>query len=108
MATQSPFLVKKKIVEKGKLEGVIVENQSKLYKLDVQELLGLIAYFKRVVLVDSPRSDKPASLAVVHEKVSDGLRFYFRTIRDKTHTNDFSKVPKVKLISAKKYPSLNV
>jgi len=108
MAVQSPYLVKKKIVEKGKLEGVILENQSKLYKLDVQTLLGLIEYWKRTVLVDSPRSDKPASLAVVHEKVADGLRFYFRTIKDKVHTNDFSKVPKVKLISAKKYPTLNV
>ena len=108
MATQSPFIVKKRIVERGKLEGVILENQSKLYKMDVQELLGLIAYFKRSVLVDYSGADKPAALAVVNEKVADGLRFYFRTVHDKVTKNNFSKVPKVKLISSKRYPTLNV
>jgi|SRR6185436_2923510 len=105
--TQSPFLIKKRIVEKGKLEGVLVENQSKIYQLDTFGLLNLIEVQKRTVLVDSPRADKPASLAVVHEKIADGLRFYFRSVRDKVKTNDFNKTPKVKAISAKKYPKLS-
>jgi hypothetical protein len=108
MTVQSPYLVKKKIIEKGKLEGVILMNQDKLYKLNVQDLLGLIVYFKRSVLVDYAGADKPATLAVVHEKVADGLKFYFRTVHDKVTKNNFSKVKKVKAISAKKYPTLNI
>jgi len=106
--TQSAFLVKKRIVEKGKLEGVLVENQSKLYRLDVKELLGLIEYFKRTVLVDYSGADKPAPLGVDHLKTKDGLQFYFRTVHDKTKKNNFNMVSKVKAISAKKYPKLNV
>lgn len=103
---QSPYLVRKRIIDKGKLQGVLVENQSKLYRVDVSELLGLIAYFKRTVLVDIKHADKPASVAVVHRKTKDGLSFYFRTVHDTIKSNNFNKIESIRLISSLKYKIL--
>jgi hypothetical protein len=100
--TQSPYLVKKRILEGNKLWGAVVENQSKLFKMDIQDLLGLISYYKRTVLVDIPNADKPATLVVVNHMIKDGLAFYFRTVHDKLKGNNFNKVPAIKLITANK------
>ena len=100
--TQSPYLVKKRILEGKTLWGAVVENQSKLYKMDVQDMLTLMSFHKRTVLVDIPNADKPATLVVVSHRIKDGLAFYFRTIHDKIRANNFNKVPAIKLITANK------
>lgn len=81
------------------LWGVVVENQSKTYKMDIGDLLGLLVYWNRTVLVDFAGEDKPSALTVVHE---NNGKFYFRTIKDKTIKNNFNKIPSIKLISANK------
>ena len=80
------------------LWGVVVMNQDKLTKMDVGDLLGLLVYQNRTVLVDFAGQDKPSSLTVVHE----GNKFYFRTVKDKTVKNNFNNIPAIKLISANK------
>ena len=99
MPVQSPYLIKRRIMEGNELWGVEIENQSKLFKMDIGDLLGLLVYWNRTVLVDIPNADKPSSLTVVQEKNG---RFYFRTIRDKVIKNNFNKIPEIKLISCNK------
>jgi len=106
LSVKSPFLIKKRIIDKGSLWGVLVENEGKLYKVDVRELLGLIVYFGRTVLVDIKHADKPASLAVAHRKTKDSLIFYFRSVHDQLKGNNFNKVEAIKLITANKYKVL--
>jgi hypothetical protein len=104
--TQSPYSVKKRILDGKALWGVVVQNQGKLYRMDIQDLLGLIAYFKRTVLVDTKYKDDPATLTVVNYRVKDGLAFYFRTVHDKIRANNFNKVPACQLSTAKKFKVL--
>ncbi len=96
---QSPYLIKKRIMDGKELWGVTIENQSKLYKMDIGDLLGLIVYWNRTVLVDIPNADKPSALTVVHE---NNGKFYFRTIKDKIIKNNFNEIPAIKLISSNK------
>ena len=104
MTVQSPYLIKKRVVDDGELWGVIVENQGKKYKLPVKDMLRLILNDERTFLVDFAGQDKPSSLSVVQEK---GGRFYFRTVHDKTEKNNFNKIDAIKLISSDKFKKLN-
>ncbi len=98
MGKQSPFLIKKRILERGKLWGVIAENQSKLFKINIADLLKLLVVDNRTVLVDFAGEDKPSTLTVVN----NNGKYYFRTIKDQEVRNNFNKVKAVKLISMNK------
>ena len=98
--------MKRRILDGNTLWGVLIENQSKTYKMDIRELLDLIVYYKRTVLVDIKHADKPASVAVAHRKTKDGLVFYFRTVHDAIKSNNFNKIEAIKLITANKYKVL--
>ena len=84
MEASSPYLVKKRIFDGSQLWGVLVWHQSKLQRVDIGDLLGLIAYFGKTVLTDVKGSDNPAVVELVHKKTKDGLIYYFRAIHDKT------------------------
>jgi hypothetical protein len=100
----SPYLVRKRILEDdGSLWGVLLWHQSKLLRLDISDLLGLISYFGKPVMTDVKGSDQPATVMVKHRKTKTGLMFYFTTVHDKIKGNNFNQIPAVTMNSARRY-----
>jgi hypothetical protein len=98
--------VKKRIYDGGQLWGVLIWHQSQLKRLEIGDLLGLIAYYGKPVMTDVKGSDQPATLMVKHRKTKDGLMFYFTTVHDKIKGNNFNSIPKIATASARRYKLL--
>jgi hypothetical protein len=93
----NPYLVIRRIMDKGKLWGVKVLWSGKPYKMTADRLREVIQLGKRTITVDLPgkAGDSPVALAIYNNS--------FRTLRDGHLCNNFNKVPSIKLISANKF-----
>jgi hypothetical protein len=102
MANQSPYMVRKRIVDGKKTWGFMLENRKKLFKIDKDEAIKLVENYPKSVLVDFAGADMPVYLHVVEEIKGDKVKKYLRTIWDTTVKNNLNSVKKIKLISCNK------
>jgi len=102
MANQSPYLVKKRIVDGKKTWGFILQNRGKDFKIDKEEVIKLVENYPKSVLVDFAGADKPVYLVVIEEIKKGAIKKYLRTIWDETIKNNLNSVKAIKLISTNK------
>lgn len=98
----NPYLVIRRIVDKGKTWGALIQYQGNKLKLTYDELINVITSNKRPVVVDFPGRDTPVSLTTITVNGKPVLR----TIADGVTKNNFNKVPAVKLVTCNKYKYL--
>jgi len=98
------YLVKKRILDQGKLWGVILFTDGSSYKAPSEDLLKLVNWESNAtVLVDlTGGGDNPVNLKPWPVKTADGIRYAFRTEADGVVRNNFNSLPAVKLVSANK------
>jgi hypothetical protein len=102
------YIVKKRLMdEKNLLWGFLIESNGETNRVTSEVLYNMMVRDIPVV-VDWTGKDKPATLAVVHERTERGMQWYFRTIADKFSKNNLNKVPVVKSQSShlRKYPRI--
>ena len=97
VSKSNPYLVKKRIVDHGRLWGVKVQYNGREYKLETENLIKEIDNGKQV-LVDYPGGDHPVILTTITVNGKKVLR----TLFDGQIKNNFAKVPKIVLITANK------
>ncbi len=95
----NPYLIVRRIIDKGKLWGVKVKWNGNFYKMNKDRLKEVIEHKIRSVMVDLPKQDAPVELILYN---SDS----FRTIKDGHLCNNFNKVKAIQLISANKFKVL--
>ena len=95
----NPYLVIRRIVDKGRTWGALIQYQGRKIKVTYQELLNIITSNKRPVVVDFPGRDIPVSLTTISVNGKPALR----TIADGITKNNFNKIKKVQLSTCNKY-----
>jgi hypothetical protein len=95
----NPYLVIRRIVNKGRTWGALVQYQGRKFKLTYEELLNIIQGNKRPIVVDYPGRDVPVSLTTISVNGKPALR----TIADGVTKNNFNKIKKVQLTTCSKY-----
>jgi hypothetical protein len=99
---QSPYMVKKRIVDGKKTWGFVLENRKKPFKITKDEVINLVENYPKSVQVDFAGADMPVYLTVIEEIKEGNVKKYLRTIWDTTIKNNLNSVKAIKLISCNK------
>jgi hypothetical protein len=95
----NPYLVIRRIVDKGRTWGAVLKYQGNKFRVTYQELIDIIQSNKKPVYVDFPGADIPVTLTTVSVNGKPALR----TIHDNVTKNNFNKIRAVKLVTCSKY-----
>jgi len=95
MSSHRTFVIKKRILAKGNLWGVVAECNGESYTIEVEKLLTMMVVYNIPFVVDYAHADRPATLTVIHKLNKSGMTYYFRTIGDKTKRNNLNKLSSV-------------
>lgn len=95
----NPYLVIRRIVDKGRTWGALIQYQGRKMKLTYQELVDVVDSKKRPVVVDFPNRDVPVSLTAI----SMNGKLVLKTIADGEIKNNFNKIKAIKLVTCNKY-----
>ena len=91
----NPYLIVRRIMDKGKLWGVKIKYQNEFYKMTKDRLRETIAFNIKDVLVDMKKGDSPVTLVTYGEDS-------FRTNHDGHICNNFNRLKAIKKVSANK------
>jgi hypothetical protein len=95
----NPYLVIRRIVDKGRTWGAVLKYQGNKFRVTYQELIDIIQSNKKPVYVDFPGADIPVTLTTVSVNGKPALR----TIHDNVTKNNFNKIRAIKLVTCSKY-----